>query len=100
MGKQEHPDDQLASKQAAEYLSKKWGIPYSVDAFRQHRYRLKKRGEYVPKPVAPQPNSSLWRRRDLDLMPRPESAKQRFDDEESDGSLDIDKHLVVSCGYA
>lgn len=71
-------DDLLNAAQAAEYLAKKWDLDsWGVNAFRQYRYRLRKKGIVQSAPFLETSNTTLWRRSDLDTLPRPESSKSR-----------------------
>jgi hypothetical protein len=92
----ENPDEPMNAEEAAEYLRQKWGLPtFSVDAFRQYRYRRKIKQQGRTK----LPNSSLWRRSYLDQLPEPDKTKRRTPEESGDDpedSLDIRNRAVLS----
>lgn len=89
-------DEEMNAEQAAEYLRQKWGLPtFTVDAFRQYRYRrnIKQQGK------AKFPNSSVWRRSYLDQLPAPDKTKRRKTDgvdDDQEGSLDTHNHAMLS----
>lgn len=67
----ENPDDLLTPQEAIEYLKKIWGLKsYNANSFRQYRFRHKVR------PSIEMPNASMWRRRDLDKLPRTDVRKR------------------------
>jgi len=85
----ENPEDLLTTQQAVEYLKKRWGLKsYNVNSFRQYRYRRK------IKPSIEMPNASMWRRGDLDQMPRPDVTKRSRGDLED--RLDSPGNYMVS----
>lgn len=67
---------------AAEYLREKWGLPsFSVNAFKQYRYRLRKANRNAPSPFHELSNSSLWTKEQLDAMPAPTRRRQQSDED-------------------
>lgn len=65
-------DSLLEAGQAAKYLADKWGIPdYSTDAFKMLRKRHNLR------PALLIGNASLWRKSDLDAIPRPKIGRPK-----------------------
>lgn len=86
-------DEEMNAEEAAEYLRQKWKLPtFTVDAFRQYRYRrnIKQQGK------AKFPNSSVWRRSYLDQLPEPDKTKRRKADDDQEGSLDTHDHAMLS----
>jgi hypothetical protein len=65
-------EDLLDAGQAAQYLAEKWGMEsYSTEAFKMLRHRRS------IEPAIPLKNASLWRKADLDLIPKPDRSKPR-----------------------
>ena len=65
-------EELLEAGEAAEYLAKKWKIEhYSIDAFKMLRHR------WGLQPVLLTKNASLWRKSDLDKIPKPDRNRPR-----------------------
>lgn len=97
MSKNERPDDLLTAGQAAQYLAEKWGIEsYSTDAFRmlRHRWGLKPA-------ILISENATLWRRSDLDSIPKPSRnnprprAKKSKEAEPVTEDVDTEDHAML-----
>lgn len=96
MNNSEHPDDLLNAAQAAEYLRRKWNLDsWGVNDFRQYRYRLRKKGVTLPTPFPQMPNSTVWRRSDLDALPPLDETKRRSG-QGNDNPLDSAKYSMLS----
>lgn len=65
-------DELMEAREAAEYLAKKWGLEhYSIDAFKQLRYR------WNLEPALKGRRSTWWRKSQLDVIPKPDRTKPR-----------------------
>lgn len=79
-------EEYLSAGEAAAYLARKWGIPsYKASAFKTLRYR------WDIQPAIVTSNASLWRKSDLDKIPKPDrtrarGAKTKRKDEDGEGS--------------
>lgn len=59
-------EEYLSAGEAAAYLAKKWGMPsYKASAFKTLRYR------WNIQPAIVTSNASLWKKSDLDSIPKP-----------------------------
>ncbi len=94
---QEQPNKLFGPEEAAEYLREKWNLPsFSVDAFKQYRYRLRKANRSVPSPLAGLSNSSVWTKEQLDAMPTPNTARRRQQGNENSPGLDRSELTMLS----
>lgn len=67
------------AKDAAEYLSKKWGRPYSTEALKKLRQRKKYQSLFMTR------NASVWTQEQLDAIPEPERGRKKTHDEDDRG---------------
>ncbi len=76
----EQDEELLEAGEAAKYLADKWGIPeYSTDAFKMLRRR------WNLKPAHLAGNATLWRKSDLDKIPKPQKGRRKGEKGETEG---------------
>lgn len=82
----------LSAGEAATYLSQKWGLPsYKASALKTLRYR------WGISPAFTTSNASLWKKSDLDKIPRPTRGRPRGAKKQDNNEGEEGKSSSVTC---